>query len=530
MPTALYLYNSRDFAAIDFYQSLKKAFDQADWRLLSDFNEGLEGTGGNSFDRLSSLIRDVDAIVYAIGPLGPGTVQGNFEAGQVIQAQQDAARNQRQLKVVPVLVGSADASLIPDSMRYMTAQMDNYQRDGMTALQATFRYVVDKDLPTLDEAEHQPLLSKEDELSKFCKQVAYRAQKRGLTLFIGPYAAADVHGTAGPGELGRALLERARSKAQMPIAPSHPTSGRNAPDYPGELLTHPWIAASAIRLLQEDYDEVWDTLCEVVEKQPLGKAPLPFERTVAVLARAWMKLGGGPPGGSEASWKGLLLVTTAQDIRLEQALWKDNIPFTRLRCLGAGRLSHEEPRAGGANPDFVEVGSFNGWPSARGTAVERPKLDLKPVLLLKLMDCCLSKTTHAPPLATGQHLKAMWKRLTLPDPLPRHLKKAPFVMLGGGLLNPLVSLAFSMHFLPYFEGWDTEINETDRYEDDEKVPRHIVLHPWPGQADAIRRFEREVDRKLPSWPEDVFNLKRVDWPLLELVSRLAYHIVEERGR
>ena len=105
VPTALYLYNSRDFAAIDFFETLKHVFAAVKWQLVADFNEGLEGTSraGNTFDRLATLVHQADAIIYAIGPLGAGTVQGNYEAGQVLQAQQQKPA----LKIVPALIRGA---------------------------------------------------------------------------------------------------------------------------------------------------------------------------------------------------------------------------------------------------------------------------------------------------------------------------------------------------------------------------------------------------------------------------------------
>jgi hypothetical protein len=87
VPTALYLYNSQEFAAKDYFKLLKRALNSNGWELISDFDQGLEGSAGNSFDQLATLIDRADTIVYAIGPLGTGKVHGNYEAGQVIQAQ-----------------------------------------------------------------------------------------------------------------------------------------------------------------------------------------------------------------------------------------------------------------------------------------------------------------------------------------------------------------------------------------------------------------------------------------------------------
>jgi hypothetical protein len=93
-----------------------------------------------------------------------------------------------------------------------------------------------------------------------------------------------------------------------------------------------------------------------------------------------------------------------------------------------------------------------------------------------------------------------------------------------------------MHFLPYFQGWDIALpaalptenpdaEEPDGEEwDPDPVPRYIALHSWPGRTDAIRRFEQEADAVRPDWPKEVFQLKRIDWPLTELVARLADHL------
>jgi hypothetical protein len=508
MPSALYLYNSRDFAAIDFFRSLHQAFNAVGWDLRSDFNEGLEGSSGNSFERLTTLIGEANAIVYAIGPLGTGKVQGNFEAGQVLQAQQNAAATGRNLNVVPVLIGGAKTDQIPRSMQHLTAQMDNSHVGGTDALGAVFRAVVGGELPAAQEIEHGNRQSTETELQEFCEVVARRAQNKGLTLFVGPYAAADIHGTLPPGDIGRELL----------LQSLNITAGSR---YASDLLTHPWVAATASRLRKPGYQHVWDLLCDIVRKQPPGDEPLPFDLDIAALARAWVKLRSRLPRG-KLSWNGLLLVTADQSVRLEKALWKERVEFARLRCSANGRLIYELPVPGAGDPDYAENRILNGRQMrASGTAAEAGPLDLEPILVLKLMDCI--GESGPPPLATGHHLRALRDRIRLPDPLPKHLERAPFLMLGGGLLNPLVSLTFAMHFLPYFECWDAA--GFDEVSDElDPVPRYIALHSWPGQADAIRRFEKEADAFRPGWPEEVFKLKRIDWPLPDLLSRFTYHI------
>ena len=503
MPNALYLYNSRDLAAIDFFQKLKRALADVKWQLFADFNEGLEGIAGNSFDRLATLVRETDAIIYAIGPLGTGRVQGNYEAGQVLQAQQQKP----ELKIVPALVQSATVDLIPQSLQHLTAQMDNSLRGGANVLAAVFKAVTGKELPESPIEEQELLLTKEKDLQEIVDLLTSRAQRQGLTLFVGPYASADVHGTFGPGDLGSALLKRT-------INPVFEIGS-------GDLLAHPWVASTASRLAQLGYIEVWDVLRGILNEK--ANNPLPLDARIAALARAWEKLGAAPTKG-RTLWRGLLLVTTEHGMRIENALWMQHLKFARVRCSVNGVVIYERPEPEAGELHFKEVAKLNCQNLTKGTEAVSSRLDLEEqILVLKLMDCVTA--FDPPPLATLQQLRVVRDRAHLPDPLPQHLQRAPFVMLGGGLLNPIVSQAFAHYFLPNFE--QTEMSGMG--EGGDEVPRLIAFHSWPGEVDQIRRFEQHVDATRPLWPRDVFKLQRVDWSLPELVSRLAYQLVHPTG-
>ena len=266
--------------------------------------------------------------------------------------------------------------------------------------------------------------------------------------------------------------------------------------------------------MQHGYIEVWDALRGILAEST--NDPLPLDDRVAGLARAWEKLGAAPAKG-RALWNGLLLVTTEHGMRLEKALWRERLKFARVRCSANGVVSYERPESREGELHFEGVATLSGQSVARGTEAVSCKLDLEEqILVLKLMDCVTAP--DPPPLATLQQLRAVRERAQLPDPLPQHLQWAPFVMLGGGLLNPIVSQVFAHYFLPNFEQKGDD--------EDDEVPRHIAFHSWPGQVDQIRRFEQQVDATRPRWPREVFKLKRVDWSLPELVSRLAYQLVQ----
>lgn len=468
----------------------------------------LAGVTGDKFQILTDLIGDHDAIIFAIGPSGIGKFQGDFEVGQVLEAYTQAKDKRGRIRVIPALVGAADATLIPAAMRSLWTQFDNSHNGGLPILDAVFQATTGLKYQPQEKA-REIRLSTADEVQWNFYSIANRARKNGLTIFVGPYASVDVHGYSGPREFGRELLKRTMER--------YPASHATQLGLAGELLAHPWVAATASRLWEPSYDEVWSTYCNVIKDDAANVAALPLHRRIADLAQEWQNVRAGT-AKSPLSWKGLLLVTAEQNARLERELWTRRVEFGRLRCSTNGFPIYERPKPGASDLAFEEVADFT-----LSSGADKPVLkteQLEQILVLKLMDCTNSGDARLPPLSTGQFLKTLRDKVTLPDPLPRHLQTAPFMMLGGGLLNPIVSLIFTTHFLPHFDSWDLE----KRPQGQDPVPRFIALHPTPGEADEIRRFEQHTDAQRLKWPSIAFNLERIDWPIPDLMKQLAYYI------
>ncbi len=458
MPTALYLYNSSDTASIAFCASLQKALSGQGWELLVDYNGGLDGFEGPALGRIAQLMGEVEVIVYAIGPLGPGPVQGAIEAEAALLAKMNRERSGGELKLIPVLVGGAEFKQIPAVLTPLATQADNLSRGGKDALTNVLRAM-------LGEVElEQRAPESAPKLTDLAPHVERLSQlKRGLTLFISPYAVSDVHSALGPGDIGRKLLVD-----QLPFLEID------------DLMCHPWVAVAARALLDGGRDRAWEEIRQLLDELP----PLPLHDRIADLAMAWSAV---RPASLQPQARydfgGLLLVTTDLDMRLERALWNRHVNFGRLRFTGPEdkhtlRTVYERPLAQqplafeqvqvvGEGPDHVET-----------TASGRSVPNYEPVMVVKLLDCVSSES--CPPLTAIQMLRAI-QGASMPEPMPRHLQKAPFVMLGGGLLHPLVSFALATHFLPNFE----------RASSEDEVPRYFAMHSSPGAGDKLRRFERE---------------------------------------
>lgn len=507
---AIFLYNSREYAAIDFFARLRPLLEDADWLLMADFVHGLEGTTGDSYARLCELLREVDVVIYAVGPFGEGNVQGNFEAGQLIQARNEVHRQGRELKIVPVLVGGATADQLHAGLRHLTAQMDNAHQGGMGLLGAVYKAVTDRELPDPARALNLPRLSSIGKVQEACLAMTGRARRHGLTLFIGPYAASDAHSAPTPHFYAAEHLKFSAQKAEFAFASA-----------PGDLITHPWLAATASQALRPA-GYVWPDLRSVIHKHLKGNDPLPLHGRIAALARSWTAANAGASAGN-ATWNGLLIVATDQCRRLERALFEATIPFGRLRYTIEGDFVYEEPTFGRDGPNFKTEQVFRVSETARSAAPEAPPFDPKPVLLLKVLGC--EAFDEAPALTTDQLLRSVWERIPLPDTLSRHMEKAAFLMLGGGFFNPIVSYVFATLFLPYFEGWHGKGAHGSRKE----AYRYVAFQPSPGRGDPIRNLERDMDRGSPDWLERLSELKRIDWPLTDFILRLAYELEAARG-
>lgn len=491
MPVALYLYNSQDSPAGDFFVRLEAALNSADWDLQSDVGHAFDGAAGDkTFDVIEKKIREAHTVIFAVGPKGPGRFQSQFEAPALFRALQDDPR----LRVLPILVGTATTDQMPAELTALVMAMDNTSRGGEELLPTVFRHITGQDL-VVEEPKERRGPSSATEVTEFCEYVG-RKSKNGLTLFVGPYAAVDVHDAPTPGKLGAKLLER---------------MGLAVP--PGELVAHPWIASEARRVVwpTRDSGDVWAEVRAALDETRDGNQPLPLDRRIAKLAEAWQA---APSMPSQLRWQGLLLVTTDQHTRLENALFERRVRFSRLRYSTRGHLFHEtiDPHANGLefNKDWRR--SAGHGPQGTGVTNEEPSFP-ESVLVLKLMDSVDADTIA--PLTTRDHLKCTRDLAALPSLVTQHLQQAPFVMLGGGLLDPLVALAFTAHFRPAFD---------EACEVEGSVPRYVAFDPSPGQPDMVRRLERKADLDRLGWAKEVFELDRIDWPLNDLMFRLTTNI------
>ena len=495
MPTALYLYNSSDMAAIGFSATLSRALAAQGWELKVDYKGAVAGSEGGAMTRVVELMQEVEAIVYAIGPLGPGPVQGTIEAEQAALAKVAQARLGRDLKLAPVLIQGGTFQQIPLILRSFATQSDNTPVGGDDALTNTLKAILGDAAPAAGAAAGAGGMAPTP-LAKLEPYVADLVQRRrrGLTLFLGPYAVSDVHGSRGPGSIGYDLL-----KKQLPFLEMD------------DLLAHPWVAAGARALLEGGFDGAWSDIRTLFADPAISK-PLPLHQQIADLAALWPRLRPGTED-VQARFRGLLLVTTDLDMRLEQALWDKRVHFARLRFTRppegqmALRAIYERPRQDSPVLRFAAVrGGDESGRDVETTTRRETTPNYEPVMVVKLLDC-ISNETY-PPLSTIQLLTAL-KGAELPTPMPSHLQTAPFVMLGGGLLHPLVSFALATHFLPNFP-----------QRGDEDTPRYIAMHSSPGPGDKLRKFEQEH----MTWSRGVFGLERLTCDIPAFLKTLTYQL------
>ena len=494
MQTALYLYNSKEIAAADFAVELKRVLEGTGWELNVDFDGAIQ-PADNIWTTLHEAIRRANAIVYAVGPLGPGAVQGNFELSQILQAQHAAKKKNNDYKIIPTLLAGATTELIPLMLDISSAAMDNTHRQGRSVLQAVYRALTGSDLPADLNQRGERASRRIDDATSACGKVADKVGNNGLTIFVGPYAAADVYNAASPSMIGSQLLNH--------LAQKKPKQPHVRVDSKDTLLNQPWMAALAGRLSQEmPYDQdIWLELKEVVEKS-VQRDPYDLEKNIALLAKLenWQR-----STATDATWKGLLIVTTEQHRRLEQALANSGVEFDRMRYVRSEhhKLVYEKVTSNHGRLEFNAVDDFN---------MSKDSGSIPKVLVLKLLSC--AGKTDLPLLTSRDFVKFCRQSDSLPTKINKHIGTAPFVMLGGGLLNPMVSFSFAAHFSPCFRVVDGE--------EGGKPPRYIALHPVECNetTEAIRKAELEADLICPEWPK-VFDLERIDWDLPNLVDRLA---------
>jgi hypothetical protein len=504
MPSALYLYNARDTASISFFTQVEACLARAGWSLKADYKGALAGHDGEAMTIVTSLMREVDAIVYAIGPKGPGWTQAVTEAEACMQARVEAKTKGRELKVVPVLIRGDDFGMVPTVLRGLSVQADNTAKGGDDALTNLLRALLGDRADQALSGSGSPSvrITAEQQISRILDRIA-RSRHNGLALFISPYAVSEVHEDMGPGDIGHALLKEKIPDLEV-----------------DDLLAHPFVAAGARALLEGSFQDTWAMMQNTFAK--LAQTPMPLHDRIAGLAKVWPDPRAAS-GENNPRFKGLLLVTTDLDMRLEQALWMADVDFARLRFTlpdeddeTAGdptlRPVYERPvpRTTSQTLKFVRVrggepGSVDVESSIRGRGYQ----GYEPVMVVKLLDC-ISNDTY-PPLSTIHVLKAI-RDARLPAPMTGLLQRAPFIMLGGGLLHPLVSFALATHFLPNFS---RRLASTD------PVPRYVAMHSAPGPGDKLRRLERRADGEDLNWTRDIFELDRLTCDLLYLLRQLA---------
>jgi hypothetical protein len=187
------------------------------------------------------------------------------------------------------------------------------------------------------------------------------------------------------------------------------------------------------------------------------------------------------------------------------------VSFGRLRFTRASRRSpwtalYERPTSG-SELGFAPVREvLEGARHVEGSIRREDLPAYEPTIVVKLLDCISSDMP--PPLSTTEILMALGSA-ELPAPMPEHVQDAPFLMLGGGLIHPLVSFALATHFLPNF-----------KTSGDDSIPRYVVMHDTPGEGDKLRRFEQ----KHMSWSPNPFNLQRVTCDIPDFLKQLIQAI------
>jgi hypothetical protein len=510
MPTALYLYNSQETASIVFFNQLRVKLEAAGWTAKADFKAAVSGQSGPAMGEVITQMRAADAIVYAVGPKGPGNTQATVEAPAALDAQIAAAGEGRELKVVPILVAGGEIARVPEVLRYLAVQMENTARGGEDVLSSTLRAILGDDAADAvlkGPASTGTRLTSEAKVQQVVSKIA-KNRENGLAVFISPYAVSEVHQGLGPGDIGHALL-----KEKLPFLEVD------------DLLAHPFVAAAARALLEQgSFQETWTNMQSLFAER--AAEPLQLHKRLASLAAAWIAARKAPAEAG-ARYKGLLFVTTDLDMRLERALWEQNVNFGRLRM---SRPEDDEPDADGEVPiravyerpsprsasstlAFIQQTSTEqGARNVESTGAIETHPDYEPVMVLKLLDCISNDV--CPPLATVQFLAAI-RHSRLPGAITGLLQRAPFLMLGGGLLHPLVSFALATHFLPNF---------VKRGPSMQPVPRFVALHSARGPGDKLRLLEEEADRNELNWTGDLFDMERLNYDLLFLLQRLADEI------
>jgi hypothetical protein len=493
VPTTLYLYNSKDPAAENFYISLKRDFEGTKWELKADFDGALDNIEGGGYDRLAQALTEFHSVIYAVGPRGAGAVQGRFERNLILKAETDAALRGQQWKIVVALLDGAQVENVPPALQGHQMHRDNAHLGGMSVADSVFKEITGRERPQNPRPAVR-VISDVKDVTEATKSIVRGAARHGLTVFVGPYAASDVHGAGAPTRLGSELLKKFGIEN----------------DVVDDLLSQPWTASEAIRLLKStnSYDDISDALRDhVLKVNRDGGRPLPLDGKVADLAAEWHAASVSAAGQERRQpWSGLLLVTMDQHIRLETALCARNLTFGRLRYSVGGRLCFDRvvPDVGG--PAVTSVWELK--PGEREAGRSDLDTNFGTVLLVKLMDCV--NEGGYPLLTAAHHMSAARRCPALPNKVFRQLGHAPFLMLGGGLLDPLLALAFETHFRPGF----------DEASGRGSGSRYVVLQPSSGDEDKYRFIEQEADAEDTGWTRDVFGLERIDWPILHLLDRV----------
>lgn len=334
------------------------------------------------------------------------------------------------------------------------------------------------------------------QLSRFLRNCIGRAATvQGLTILLSPYAAYDAHEKDNPRALGEQVFDQAfhRRLREYMRDLGEAASDVQEPDFSSDILVNLLVATAASYAVSTDYDSVWSGFCvppPEEEEEPLG-----LHDQVSGLAQISCDV--IRSGLDSLEWAGLLVVSFDVSSRLEKALARDGIDFGVLRLLNDGTVAQNRHKGGMRFSESVILGESV---DAR---------TFQPVMILKMLGWRHLKQDR--PILGLEVLNRFRQINTIPRLVQKHLAKKPFVMLGGGLLDPFVALSFETLIRPAF---------ADSAEIPVRNSRWVVLHPEGRRDSVVRTVEHAIDQLNPDWAS-VFDLYRLIHKLPEIVAAIG---------
>ena len=386
--------------------------------------------------QIEKIISEAEAVVFVIGPTGPGRYQKDHEIDLVRKVLEERQASGTPLPFVPVLLKRGELRDLPAwAAAYTVVNYDRATTNELaiyTKIKQRLRASPEPFQQRLPAAPNPPGVA----LVK--RVVSELSNPPCLTVFIGPYTdQARPAGESGP----MAMTSRLLTEIGLAAAELDPL-----PPWPSEAAE--WVSMVKSR---SDVEQVFQRgLAQA--SQSLGL----IETEIAALCRQWYDVA----KRDKIDWTGLVILTTRMDLALEYALVGDRVDFTRIiPTFREGALRHEHRRAieqwewkqqSDWYPDPPRWQPEGPWTrfseelkiiDDKSGQIDLLNTSMRPAKTVVLVKLCGSLDVKSSLMLTiSDFFEAIGKLYYLPQELRDVIRSSPQLLIGCGFASPLAQL------------------------------------------------------------------------------------------